>query len=160
MTRVSHPRLRLAMRLAMAAFFAGGFWLHMAAPGKLELITPDWVPCPYAVALITGWLELAGAIGLLIPRTRRAAGIALALYTVAVWPANIHQAFAHIVVPPIPDTWWYHGPRLALQPVLAWWALFSSGVTDRPFRRRNGAPVVPPAILRPADEDDRGKGNG
>jgi uncharacterized membrane protein len=93
------------------------------------------VPYPHAVVLITGWLELAGAIGLLVPQTRRVAGVALALYILAVWPANIHQALAHIVVPPIPDSWWYHGPRLALQPVLAWWALFASGVIDWPARR-------------------------
>lgn len=124
----------------MAVFFLGGFWLHMTAADRLVLITPAWVPDPHAVALITGWLELAGAVGLLIPRLRRWAGAALALYIVAVWPANIHQAFAHIVVPPIPDSWWYHGPRLALQPVLAWWALFSAGAIDWPWRARAHAP--------------------
>jgi len=41
----------------------------------------------------------------------------------------------HIVLPPIPDSWWYHAPRLALQPVIAWWALFCAGVTDWPWRR-------------------------
>ena len=121
-------RIRAVLRLVMAAFFVGGFALHMMAADKLVLISPDWAPFPREVALITGWLELAGAIGLLVPQTRRAAGIALALYILAVWPANIHQAVAHIVVPPIPDSWWYHGPRLAFQPVLVWWALFGSGV--------------------------------
>src|SRR5690242_10860731 len=140
MTAARLARLRAALRLVMAAFFAGGFALHMMAADKLVLITPGWVPFPREVVLVTGWLELAGAFGLLVPRTRRAAGIALALYIVAVWPANIHQAVAHIVVPPIPDSWWYHGPRLALQPVLAWWALFASGAIDWPVRRetRNG----------------------
>ena len=119
----------------MAAFFLGGFVLHMTAVDALVSITPDWVPVPRAVVLTTGWLELAGAIGLMLPQTRRVAGVALALYVLAVWPANIHQAIAHIVVPPIPDSWWYHGPRLALQPVLAWWALFCVGVIDWPMRR-------------------------
>ena len=122
------------MRLAMAALFVAGFALHMRAPEALARMTPPFVPLPYDVALITGWLELMGAIGLLVPRTRSAAGIALALYILAVWPANIYQALAHIAVPPIPDTWWYHGPRLALQPILMWWALFASGVIDWPFR--------------------------
>jgi uncharacterized membrane protein len=132
--------LRALMRIAMAAFFVGGFVLHMRAPDALTKITPAFVPYPYAVALITGWLELAGAIGLLWPRTRRAAGIALALYILAVWPANIHQAFAHIVVPPIPDSWWYHAPRLALQPVLMWWALFCAGVIAWPARGETAPP--------------------
>ncbi len=150
--RLATPRA--VMRYVIAAFFAAGFVLHMAAPGALTRITPDWVPAPYAVALITGWLELAGAIGLLWPLTRRLAGIALALYIVAVWPANIKQAFEHIVVPPIPDSWWYHGPRLALQPVLAWWALFGAGVIDWPWRgeRREAAGRTPVHCARVQEE--------
>jgi uncharacterized membrane protein len=123
------------MRWVMAAFFAGGFLLHLAAPDALLRITPDWVPFPRAVVLITGVIELAGAVGLMVPKLRWWAGLALALYVLAVWPANIKQAFEHIVVPPIPDSWWYHGPRLAMQPVLAWWALFCAGVIDWPARR-------------------------
>ena len=135
MTAARIASVRTVLRLVMAAFFAGGFVLHMTAGDALVSITPDWVPVPRAVVLTTGWLELAGAIGLMLPQTRRVAGVALALYILAVWPANIHQAIAHIVVPPIPDSWWYHGPRLALQPVLAWWALFCAGVIDWPMRR-------------------------
>ena len=135
MTAARLASVRTVLRLVMAAFFAGGFVLHMTAVDALVSITPDWVPVPRAVVLTTGWLELAGAIGLMLPQTRRVAGVALALYILAVWPANIHQAIAHIVVPPIPDSWWYHGPRLALQPVLAWWALFCAGVIDWPMCR-------------------------
>lgn len=135
MTAARLATLRTVLRVLMVAFFLGGFVLHMTAVNALVAITPDWVPFPRALVLVTGWLELAGAVGLLLPQTRRAAGVALALYIVAVWPANIHQALAHIVVPPIPDSWWYHGPRLALQPVLAWWALFCAGVIDWPVRR-------------------------
>ena len=135
MTAERLASVRTVLRLVLAAFFAGGFVLHMTAVDALVSITPDWVPVPRAVVLTTGWLELVGAIGLMLPQTRRVAGVALALYILAVWPANIHQAIAHIVVPPIPDSWWYHGPRLALQPVLAWWALFCVGVIDWPMRR-------------------------
>jgi uncharacterized membrane protein len=60
----------------------------------------------------------------------------LGLYALCVWPANIYQAFWHVRVWPLPDSWWYHAPRLALQPVLIWWALFAGGVTDWPFRGR------------------------
>ena len=35
-----------------------------------------------------GVAEIAGAIGLMIPRLRYAAGIGLALYALCVWPAN------------------------------------------------------------------------
>src|SRR5690242_16926484 len=94
-------RLRFVMRTVMAAFFIGGFVLHMAAVDALVAITPDWVPFPRAVAVATGFIELAGAVGLLIPRLRYTAGVLLALYILAVWPANMKHAFEHIVVPPI-----------------------------------------------------------
>lgn len=126
--------LRIVLRAIMVAFFVGGFLLHMTAPEALAKITPSWVPDPIVVVLVTGWLELAGAAGLLLPRTRRFAGIALAFYILAIWPANMRQAIEHIVVPPIPDSWWYHVPRLALQPVLSWCALFCAEVIDWPLR--------------------------
>ena len=133
---MTKPSWRGVMRIAMSVFFAGGFALHLLETDKLVAITPDWVPYPREVVLITGMIELAGAVALLVPRLRRATGIALAIYVIAVWPANFKHAFAHIVTPPIPDSWWYHAPRLALQPVIAWWALFSTRVTDWPFRLR------------------------
>ena len=69
-----------------------------------------------------------GGLGLLLPRTRKAAAIGLALYAVGVYPANVYHALARKKVPPLPDSWWYHGPRLALQPVFVWWALFAGDV--------------------------------
>jgi len=133
---MTKPSWRGVMRIAMSVLFAGGFVLHLLATEQLIAITPDWVPYPREVVLITGVIELAGAVALLVPRLRRATGIALAIYVIAVWPANFKHAFAHIVTPPIPDSWWYHAPRLALQPVIAWWALFSTRVIDWPFRSR------------------------
>lgn len=130
----SLPFARAIMRAIMAAFFAAGFALHLAAPDALLKITPDWVPYPRAVVFITGVLELLGGAGLLIPQLRRLADVALALYVIAVWPANFKHAFEHIVLPPIPQSWWYHAPRLALQLVLAWWALFCAGVIDWPLQ--------------------------
>ena len=127
---------RAAMRIVMAAFFAAGFVLHFRATETLIAITPDWVPFPREVVLATGVLELILAFTLLVPRLRKISGIVIALYVIAVWPANIKHAFEHIIAPPIPDSWWYHAPRLALQPVIAWWALFAARVVDWPFYKR------------------------
>jgi uncharacterized membrane protein len=126
---------RAVMRIVMAAFMLFGFVLHLRATEKLVAITPDWVPFPHEVVLATGVLELIFAVALLIPRWRKLTGILIALYVIAVWPANIKHALEHIALPPIPDSWWYHAPRLVLQPVIAWWALFATRVTDWPFRR-------------------------
>jgi uncharacterized membrane protein len=124
------------MRIVMAAFMLGGFVMHFRATEKLVAITPDWVPYPREVVLATGVLELILAFTLLVPRLRKISGIVIALYVIAVWPANIKHALEHIVTPPIPDSWWYHAPRLALQPVIAWWALFATRVVDWPFQKR------------------------
>jgi uncharacterized membrane protein len=93
------------------------------------------------VVLLTGLCEIAGSIALLTVRWRRLAGVMLALYAVCVFPANIKHALAGISLPPVPDSWWYHGPRLALQPVFVWWALVCAGVTDWPFRARRRPPA-------------------
>jgi uncharacterized membrane protein len=44
------------------------------------------------VIYFTGTLEIAGAIGLLVPATRRLAGICLFLLLLALFPANVHAA--------------------------------------------------------------------
>jgi len=130
------------MRWLMIAFYAVAGFGHLAAPDAFLPIVPDFVPSPRQVILLTGLCELAGALALATSRLRRIAGVMLALYALCVWPANIKQAIWHIAVPPIPDTWWYHGPRLAFQPVLIWWALFCSGVIDWPWRG-GSTPVNP-----------------
>ena len=127
--------IRTVMRWIMAAFYIVAGVGHVLHPEPFLAIIPGWVPFPREVILTTGLCELAGAVALLTTRLRALAGIMLALYALCVWPANIKHALDHIVLPPIPDTWWYHGPRLAFQPVLIWWALFCASVIDWPWRR-------------------------
>jgi uncharacterized membrane protein len=130
------------MRAVMAVFYATAGVLHLAIPDKFMLIVPDWVPFPRETVLLTGFCELAGGVALLFRPTVRLAGIMLALYAVCVYPANIKHAVDSIHVPGLPDGWWYHAPRLALQPVLVWWALFCAGVVDWPMRLRRTGPVA------------------
>ncbi|MBU7588123.1 MAG: hypothetical protein KAF42_02785 [Sphingopyxis terrae] len=120
--------------LALAYGYAG--YRHLATPAPFVAITPPWVPQPALVVAATGIAELAGAPGLLIPATRKAAGRALALYALCVWPANFHHAFAHVAIGGQTLGWWYHGPRLAAQPLIIWWALWASGAIDWPFKRK------------------------
>jgi uncharacterized membrane protein len=128
-------KARNVMRWIMAAFYIVAGVGHVLRPDAFLPIVPDWVPLPREVILLTGLCELGGAAALLTTRLRALAGVTLALYALCVWPANIKHAIDHIVLPPIPDTWWYHGPRLAFQPVLIWWALFCAGVINWPWRR-------------------------
>jgi uncharacterized membrane protein len=133
-------RTRAIMRWALAALFVTAGVAHLAVPDILLTITPDWVPFARQVIFVTGLCEFAGAAALVTRPLRSWAGIALALYALCVWPANIKQALDGIVIPHIPDSWWYHGPRLAMQSVIIWATLFSAGLIDWPFAalRRRG----------------------
>lgn len=137
--RQSATRTGFRWLLALVYFIAGV--IHIRSPGGFLAITPDWVPFPQAVIFWTGVAEIAGAIGLMVPRLRYAAGIGLALYALCVWPANINHAFNDIAVGGSRLPLAYHGPRLVLQPVIIWWALWVGGVTDWPFRRKPHNPA-------------------
>ena len=135
-------RIRRVMRWLLALLYGLAGIAHLRSPEAFLPIMPDWVPWPHLVVIVTGLCEIAGAIALLTPRLRSIAAVMLAVYAVAVFPANIKHAVDNVSVGGLPTSWWYHGPRLALQPVLAWWALFCGGVIDWPFRRRSpGGPV-------------------
>jgi uncharacterized membrane protein len=123
---------RAVMRWVMAAFYAAAGIAHLVAPDQLLAITPSWVPFAPQVVFATGLCELAGAVALVTRPMRRWAGFALAAYAICVWPANFKHAIDGIDLPYIASSWLYHAPRLAFQPVLVWWALFSAGIIDWP----------------------------
>jgi uncharacterized membrane protein len=126
---------RAVMRWVMAAFYAAAGIAHLVAPDQLLAITPSWVPFAPQVIFATGLCELAGAVALVTRPVRRWAGFALAAYAICVWPANFKHAIDGIDLLHIASSWLYHGPRLAFQPVLVWWALFSADIIDWPWRR-------------------------
>lgn len=129
-------RWRQVMRWILAAFYILAGILHITGPAQFLPIVPGWVPFPNQVVLATGLCEIVGGFALLTLRLRVLAGVMLALYAACVFPSNIKHAIQGIDLPPVPNSWWYHGPRLAFQPVLIWWALFSSGAIGWPFARR------------------------
>jgi uncharacterized membrane protein len=127
---------RTVARIILAIIYLVAGIAHIRSPGGFLQITPSWVPQPELVVLATGLCEIAGAFALLfIPRLHRAAAIGLALYAVCVYPANINHAINNIALGGVQASWWYHGPRLAFQPVFVWWALWAGRVIDWPFRK-------------------------
>ncbi|CAM4018072.1 Methylamine utilization protein MauE [Novosphingobium lubricantis] len=131
---------RILVRTVLALLYLAAGIIHIARPEPFVAITPGWMPAPHAVVLWTGIAELLGAAGLLqgfsLP-LRRAAAIGLALYAVCVFPANIN----HFIMDMARDDHGlglaYHIPRMVLQPVLVWIALWSGGVTNWPFFPRS-----------------------
>jgi uncharacterized membrane protein len=87
---------------------------------------PPYLPFPRQLIYISGFFEMLGGIGIILPRTRRLAGLGLTLLLICVLPANIHVAMSGGYVPGLPEQPWYYWVRLPFQLVFIWWALWSS----------------------------------
>lgn len=83
-----------AAQVGLAAMFALTASAHFTQPRRRLLIAmvPPRLPNPPALVSLTGVLEIAGAIGLLIPPTSRVAAGCLAVLLVAMFPANVRAA--------------------------------------------------------------------
>lgn len=127
-------RWRRSARWLLAGFYGLAGVGHLAFTDAMVRITPDWVPMAHAVVILTGICELIGAVGLLTRQWRVAAGWAFALYALCVFPANVKHAMVDLSQGTgLPA--WYHVPRLLLQPLIIWWALWASGAVRRSAER-------------------------
>ncbi len=113
----------IAGRFLLAIFFIVAGSLHFVSPKSYIRIVPPFLPVPRLLVLISGIAEIAGGIGLLIPQFQRAAAYGLVLLLLAVFPANIYMAAAHVQFPGLLGTSWVQWLRLPLQIPLIWWAL-------------------------------------
>lgn len=88
------PWLALPARgpIALALLFLFTGFSHFFFVEEMMQMIPPFVPARELMVYLTGVLEIAGAIGLLIPRLQRIAGYALILFLLGVLPANIYAA--------------------------------------------------------------------
>jgi uncharacterized membrane protein len=116
---------RIVRGVLAAAMIAIGV-LHFATPEPFVRIVPTWLPAPLALVLVSGFFEILGGAGLLVPRTRRAAGLGLVALYLAVFPANVNMAWNHLtldgVTPISPVLLWLRLPLQAVLIALALWA--------------------------------------
>src|SRR5262245_53161336 len=99
--------------LAVMFFFTAGS--HFSS---LKYDLAAMIPSPLTGALwmiyLTGGLEAAGALGLLIPSLRRPAAWGLAALLVALFPANVYAAVAGLTLGGSPATpLWFRVPLQA-----------------------------------------------
>jgi len=124
-------RTKATLRVALAVVMIAAGVSHFARPDLFLPIVPDYLPAPLALVLISGFFEIAGGVGLLVRRVRRAAAYGLVLLYVAVFPANLYAAMHQIPalgVQMSPLALWL---RLPLQLVFIAWALFSTSEARR-----------------------------
>jgi uncharacterized membrane protein len=89
----------------MLLFTASAHFTRMRE--DLVRMTPAWVPRPRAAVALTGICEILGAVGILLPRVQRVAGIALIALFICLLPANVHAAQAHLTLrgKPVTPLW-------------------------------------------------------
>ncbi|MEM7135321.1 MAG: DoxX family protein [Myxococcota bacterium] len=99
--------------------------LHFVRPKPFIRIVPKYLPAPRALVYISGFFEIAGGVGLLIPSLRVAAAWGLIALYLAVYPANIYMLTHNVSLSPKkPIPRWMLWVRLPLQFVfigLAYW---------------------------------------
>jgi uncharacterized membrane protein len=116
----------------MLLFTAASHFNHMRH--DLARMVPHWMPQPMSIIYITGVLEVLGAIGLLIPQTRRAAGICLGLLMAAMFPGNIKAAQEQLTIGgQVATPLLLRIPMQLLFIALAWWS-----TSDPPPRQEPG----------------------
>ena len=107
-------------RIAASAVFLSSGTLHFLKPAIFVEIVPPALPFPGALVALSGAAELAGALGLQLPRTRRAAAAGLIALLVAVFPANVYMFVAHERFAALAPSWVLLA-RLPLQALLIAW---------------------------------------
>lgn len=93
------------VRWALAAMFLLTASAHFGSrrPDLIRMV-PEIFPHPELLVTLTGIAELAGALGLMIPRLAPYAGTALAVLMLAMFPANIQAAREHLTIGGTPAT--------------------------------------------------------
>ena len=121
------PMLRDVVRLGLAVLMLAAGSSHLVAPRPYIQHLPDIVPLRAEVVMVTGVVELGLAAGLVGPRRfRRCTGIALAVFLLLVFPANVYAAVSQVPVDGMP-TGWIRWVRLPLQLPLVVAAVWSTG---------------------------------
>ncbi len=113
---------RVLLWVMGAAYVVAGV-NHFVSPRFYVQIMPPYVPWHEAMVAISGALEIALGVLVLIPRTRRLAAWGLIALLIAVFPANLHMALNEVRIDgELAAPAWALWLRLPLQAVLIAWA--------------------------------------
>lgn len=125
----TRARFPIGVVLVTLLFLTSGS-LHFLKPDPFIRIVPPYIPNAPLMVALSGVGELAGAVGILVPFTRRMAAWGLIVLMIAVFPANIYMLQQAYADPG--SSAWYRATlwvRLSLQPLLIWY-IWKVGVRD------------------------------
>ncbi len=115
-----------ASRIVLGLLFLAAGSLHFVMPQFYVRIVPPYLPAHLQLVYISGFFEMLGGVGLLVPAeplgfpARKVAAWGLVALLIAVMPANIYMVTDHEKFATIPL--WALWLRLPLQLPLMWWA--------------------------------------
>ena len=125
------PRRLRASHIAIAGVFVGAGILHFVIPRSYLAIVPALFPARLFLVYLSGAAEVAGGLGVLLPRTRRWAAIGLIALLAAVFPANVQMLAAAITAGKPHGQLALLWLRLPLQPLLMWIIWRAAGRRER-----------------------------
>ena len=64
---------------------------HFRGPQKFVEIVPPYLPFALFLVYLTGAMEIAGGLGIIYPETREIAGRLMAVFLIALYPANLYM---------------------------------------------------------------------
>ena len=115
------PRSRKRSRMLLGIAFVGAGVNHFVMPRAYQrIVPPSMKDRSQSLVTVSGVAEVVGGLGVLLPWTRRPAGIGLIALLAAVFPANLYMARTPEHFRTIPR--WALYARLPLQPLMMWWA--------------------------------------
>lgn len=114
---------RIAL-LALSAFYIFAGAIHFVRPDFYLAIMPPYLPAHLELVYLSGLFEIAGGIGVLVPKFRSIAGWGLVALLFAVFPANLHMALHPELFPDLSPV--AHYGRLPIQLFFIGWAYWAT----------------------------------
>lgn len=88
--------LPLAGRIAMSAMLLLTAIGHFIYADGMAMMLPEFIPYKPEIVFLTGIIEIAAAIGLLLPALKVMTGWLLIVFFIAILPANIYAAINNV----------------------------------------------------------------
>ncbi|MBI3828848.1 MAG: DoxX family membrane protein [Planctomycetes bacterium] len=125
--------LRILGKFLLGLFFVAAGVNHFVHPAFYMSIMPPYLPWHALLVYLSGLIEMALGVAVLIPKFTRSAAWGLILLLLAVFPANIHMAANPQLYPDFsPLALWI---RLPLQAVFIAWAFWFTRPAPNPPAR-------------------------
>jgi uncharacterized membrane protein len=128
--------IKTILKYVLAVFFIVAGLNHFRDPAFYVNIMPPYLPWHLFLVYLSGVIEVALGVMLLVPKVARLAGWGMIALLIAVFPANLHMALNPDLYPDVPRVGLWI--RLPLQAVLIAWAYWYTRPDGEPGEPQRG----------------------